>query len=69
MFVRAYPTARIIYNPRIGPTGYVFNRVRTSEGWLYIEPQSTKKWLMREAWSEYNSVKHLNREVTSIYAR
>jgi hypothetical protein len=68
-FMREYPSAQIIYNPRIGPTGHVFNRVSTPDGWLYIEPQNTKKWLMREAWPQYNAVKHFNQEVTREFAR
>jgi len=70
LFLRYYPTAQIIYNPAIGPTGHVFNRVHTPEGWLYIEPQQANGvWLMRKAWPQYESVKHLNREVTREYAR
>jgi hypothetical protein len=69
LFLRYYPTAQIIYNPAIGPTGHVFNRVSTPDGWLYIEPQAGDVWLMREAWPQYNSVKHLNVEMTARYRR
>jgi hypothetical protein len=68
-FLRAYPSAQIMYNPNIGPTGHVFNRVSTPDGWLYIEPQNTGAWLMREAWPQWESVRHLNQEMTEKFRR
>jgi hypothetical protein len=61
--------AQIIYNPNIGLTGHVFNRVRTPDGWLYVEPQRTRNWLMRQAWPEWERVRHLNQEATNTYRR
>jgi hypothetical protein len=69
-FVREYPRAQIVYNPKIGPTGHVFNRVNTSDGWLYIEPQNKGGvWLMREAWPQWENVRHLNQEMTARFRR
>jgi hypothetical protein len=70
-FKRAYPDAQIIYNPAIGPTGHVFNRVLSDDGWIYVEPQGQKDgvWPMKSVWAEWESVRHLNQEVTNEYAK
>jgi hypothetical protein len=70
MFLWYYPNAQIMYNPKIGSTGHVFNRVWTPEGWLYIEPQNKGGiWLMREAWKQWEQVRQYNQEMTARFGR
>jgi hypothetical protein len=70
-FNRVYRDAQIMYNPAIGPAGHVFNRVLSDDGWIYVEPQGQKDgvWPMKSVWPQWESVRHLNQEVTREYAK
>jgi hypothetical protein len=66
MFLRHYPTAQIIYNPEIGPTGHVFNRVNG----LDIEPQVINgRWRMEQVRPGYLGLSKYNSERTEIYRK
>jgi hypothetical protein len=68
LFERYYPGARIIYNPLIGPTGHLYNRITVGGEYVYIEPQAPEgKWLMEEAWANWDSVKLMSVDVTQSW--
>lgn len=54
LFQRAYPQSEIFYHApnSIWPSGHVYNRVKSEQGWVYIEPQTKpgKSWAMRDHW-------------------
>jgi hypothetical protein len=53
LFTRYYGEgAQLYYHPPAPhwPTGHLYVRAQSVDGWVYIEPQRTTDWLMRQAW-------------------
>jgi hypothetical protein len=55
LFQRAYPQAELFYHApnSLWPSGHLYNRVASKQGWVYIEPQTKPGgvWTMRDHWS------------------
>lgn len=70
-FHRRMPSSRIIYNGKLGDgTGHVFNAVQTTAGWIYIEPQNIGgRWLMRDAWPDWERHRNASVDQTSRFRR
>jgi hypothetical protein len=69
LFQRYHPGgAWIIYNPAIGPTGHLFNKIIIGGKDVYIEPQAPEgNWRMEDAWAGWDKVKYLSCDVTSAW--
>jgi hypothetical protein len=53
LFTRHYGQgSQLYYYPPVPhwPTGHLYVRVESADGWVYIEPQRTSNWTMRAAW-------------------
>jgi hypothetical protein len=65
-FRELWPESVTVLNEHIGPTGHLFIQVPLGDDVIYVEPQRVYKWRMREAWTEWESVKQYNKVIDWI---
>jgi hypothetical protein len=65
-FREIWPESTTILNEHIGPTGHLFIQVPLGDDVIYVEPQNTVKWRMRDAWPEWARVKQYNKVISWI---